>query len=129
MLINEVAKKSGLTKDTVRYYTQLEIIQAEDKEAGSRVYADYPDSVLALLEEVRLSKSAGFTLAEIREGFALMREGKLTNGQLVEAFKEKLQEVEAKKAELREVEKMLKYKIGVYGKAKSTDPAAPIKMN
>ena len=105
MLINEVAKKSGLTKDTIRYYTQLEIIKADDKEAGSRVYADYPDSVLELLDEVRLSKSAGFTLSEIREGFALMAEGKLTNARLVEVFRGKLKEVETRKAELQEVEK------------------------
>ena len=129
MLINEVAKKSGLTKDTVRYYTQLEILHADEKEAGSRVYADYPDSVLELLDEVRLSKSAGFTLAEIREGIALMREGKLTNGRLVEAFKDKLKEVEVKKAELREVEKMLKYKISIYGKANPSASAKPIQID
>lgn len=129
MLISEVARKSGLTKDTVRYYTQLEIIRAEDKEAGSRIYADYPDSVLELLDEVRLSKSAGFTLSEIREGFALMREGKLTNRQLVEVFEVKLKEVEAKKAELKEVEKMLKFKINAYSQANPSDPAKPINVN
>ena len=129
MLISEVAKKSGLTKDTVRYYTQLEIIEADDKEAGSRVYADYPDSVLEMLEEVRLSKSAGFTLSEIREGFALMRGGKLSNGRLVEVFKDKLKEVENKQEELKEVENMLKFKINAYSKAKPSAPAKPIKVD
>lgn len=129
MLISEVAKKSGLTKDTIRYYTQLEIIEANDKEAGSRIYADYPDSVLEQLDEVKLSKSAGFTLSEIRKGIELMRKGKLTNGELVEAFKDKLKQIKQKQSELNEVEKMLNYKIDLYSKTKPSDPVKPIKVS
>ena len=114
MLINAVAKATGLPKDTIRYYTKLGLVKAHDKDAGSRVYADYDDSVVELLSEIKLAKSAGFTLNEIRLSMTEWNDGKLSNEEAVQIFTKKLIEVRQKKQELTEVESILKAKIKQY---------------
>lgn len=109
MLIHEVAKASGLTKDTIRYYTRLGIISAKEKQAGSRTYADYDESVLHALEEVRFAKSAGFKLSEIAvEGDA---RAKITDEEAIRLLTEKLEEINQKKNDLLEIERILRAKI------------------
>lgn len=114
MLINEVAKASGLPKDTIRYYTKLGLIKATQRSAGSRAYADYDKSVIEMLAEIKLAKAAGFTLNELRESIWEWSDGKLSNKDAVEIFSRKLAEIRQKKRDLTEVENLLKAKIKKY---------------
>jgi len=109
MLIHEVANASGLTKDTVRYYTKMGLIEARQRQAGSRVYADYDESVLKDLEDIRFAKSAGFTLGELLvDG---RRRDRATNEEALRLLKQKLIEIEQKKNDLEAVAKTLRAKI------------------
>lgn len=116
MLISELAKEAGLTKDTVRYYTKLGLIQAESKEAGSRTYAIYNKDSIQRIEEIQLAKSAGFTLSEIRAAIVEYNEGKLTTRRMIELYKQKLEDVRIKQEELNRAEEMLLFKINKYSK-------------
>lgn len=116
MLISEVAKATGLPKDTIRYYTKLGLIKAGDKDAGSRVYADYDETVIEILTEIKLAKSAGFTLNELRVTIREWNDGKLSDEDVVEIFTRKLKEVGQKKRDLTQIENILKAKIEKYKK-------------
>lgn len=66
MKISELANRSGVSKDTIRLYTKRGLIQCSNKEAGSRFYADYDETAVELVAGIRIAKSIGFTLAEIK---------------------------------------------------------------
>ena len=67
MLIGEIAKKAGLTRDTVRFYERAGLIQSGEKEAGSRSYKTFDEVALKQLLIIRSSQVGGFTLREIKE--------------------------------------------------------------
>jgi MerR family transcriptional regulator, copper efflux regulator len=67
MLINQLAKASGFSKDTIRYYEKIRLVELPKSARRENNYKDYPDEVLHTLQSVRNLKKLGFTLEEIRE--------------------------------------------------------------
>ena len=66
MQIGELAKRSAVTVQTVRFYERLRLLpEPQRKDSGYRVYSE-PD--LKRLLFVRQAKSLGFSLDEIRDG-------------------------------------------------------------
>ncbi len=54
MLIGELARQTGLSKDTIRFYEKMGLIAASQRPAGTRLYKEYdPDMVerLALISQ------------------------------------------------------------------------------
>ena len=43
MLIGELAEVSGLSKDTIRFYEKIGLIQAGDRIAGTRRYKEFSE--------------------------------------------------------------------------------------
>ena len=70
MLIGELSKKTGLSRDTIRFYEREGLIEAETpvrKGFFSNSYKDYTETVATTLFFIQRAKTLGFTLAEIRE--------------------------------------------------------------
>jgi MerR family copper efflux transcriptional regulator len=65
MLIGELVKKSGLTKDTIRFYERKGLINLSKKQRRENNYKEYPDQVLNRLLLIIKIKEMGFTLNEI----------------------------------------------------------------
>ncbi len=65
MLIGELSKQTGLTKDTIRFYEKLGLIQAEERQTGSRIYKEFHADTVELLRMISQGKSLGFTLNEM----------------------------------------------------------------
>jgi DNA-binding transcriptional MerR regulator len=65
MLIHELARISGLSKDGVRHYEALGLISSAPRQAGSRVYRDYAMAAIETIEKVRQAQRLGFSLKEI----------------------------------------------------------------
>ncbi|MDQ3019005.1 MAG: MerR family transcriptional regulator [Bacteroidota bacterium] len=65
MTIGQLAKKTNVSIDTIRYYEQLKLLpKPKRNEKGYRIYTeDYRDKI----EYILRSKELGFTLKEIRE--------------------------------------------------------------
>lgn len=63
MLINDVAKKYGLTIRTLRYYDELGILSSSRTDSNVR---DFDTKQLKILEEILVFKQLGFSLIEIR---------------------------------------------------------------
>jgi DNA-binding transcriptional MerR regulator len=65
MKIGEVAKRSGVSIETIRFYEREGLLRpAERRPSG---YRQYDESALKRLGYVCRAKELGFTLAEIRE--------------------------------------------------------------
>lgn len=61
--IGEVARRAGIATSAIRYYERQGLLEPADRRSGRRVYGA---EILDRLTLIRLAKSAGFTIAEIR---------------------------------------------------------------
>ena len=67
MLIGALAKASGFSKDTIRFYEKIGLIELPKPARQNNNYKDYPEGLLQVLKSIRNLKGLGFTLEEIRE--------------------------------------------------------------
>ncbi len=67
MLIGQLSLLTGFSRDTIRYYEKIALIELPKKRQGPNKYKDYPAEVVHVLEAIRKYKELGFTLEEIRE--------------------------------------------------------------
>ena len=66
MSIGELARRSGLTASTIRYYEEVGLVPRPARTSGRRVF---DEEVLDRLLVIAVAKEAGFTLREIRQLF------------------------------------------------------------
>ncbi len=66
MLIGELCRKSGLSRDTVRHYESMGLLQPVWKAAGTRAYRHYDEQALERLELIRIGRRSGFALGEMK---------------------------------------------------------------
>lgn len=66
MLIGELAKHSGFSRDTIRYYEKLGLFTLnKTQNRATNSYKNYPLEILKRLLQIKLLKKNGFTLQEI----------------------------------------------------------------
>lgn len=65
MQIGEVAEASGTTTKTLRFYEKVGLLPLPERTANG--YRDYAPETLARLDFIRRCRTAGLTLAQIRE--------------------------------------------------------------
>jgi DNA-binding transcriptional MerR regulator len=66
MLIGEVSKQTGLSRDTIRYYEKMGLLRRDKKARRGNYYKEYSDDDLKILHFIQLLKEYGFTLNEIK---------------------------------------------------------------
>lgn len=69
MLISELARQTGLTPDTIRFYEKKGLLDSRHMERRDNNYKDYSVAALERLHHVSNAKCAGFTLSEIVQMF------------------------------------------------------------
>lgn len=67
MLIGQISKATGFSRDTIRFYEKIGLIVLPKKARKDNNYKDYPEEVLLQLKAIKKYKDLGFTLEEIRE--------------------------------------------------------------
>jgi MerR family transcriptional regulator, copper efflux regulator len=107
MLISEFARVTGLTRDTVRFYARLGLLQPKTSGKGGRhPYSFFTDKDIQAAEVIRISQSLGMSLKEIAAFNEERRDGHLTCERRVEIMSAQLVRLEAKATEL---ETMISY--------------------
>ena len=103
--IGELSQRSGVNIETIRYYERAKMLAAPPRtEAGRRMY-DSTD--LRILAFIRRSRELGFSLEQIR---ALLRLGgpeKATCREVREIASHHLDDIRAKLADLKKLERLL----------------------
>ncbi|WP_276371038.1 MerR family transcriptional regulator [Chryseolinea sp. H1M3-3] len=74
MLIGELVERTGLTKDTIRFYEKKGLISLDRKSRRENNYKEYSERVFEKLLLIRKLKDIGFTLNEIDTFLELWRE-------------------------------------------------------
>lgn len=116
MLIGEVAKATGLPKDTIRYYTKLGLLEADAQQAGSRKYANYNEDVIEIVKVIKHAQQSGFSLQEIRLYLFDIMSGKIPPKGVVKILEAKLKDIRAQQESLKETELMLQDSISMFAK-------------
>jgi DNA-binding transcriptional MerR regulator len=111
MLIGEVAREAGVSRDTVRLYTRLGLVACTPRRAGSRLYADYDASAVELVKGIKIAQSIGFTLSEMGPIAAAYVVGCLDDARQRELLAAKLDEIEDRQRELAEMSEFLRAKL------------------
>lgn len=92
MTISDIAKASGFSTQTIRYYERMGLIQATRATNGYRTYSDKHLTQLLFIQRAKL---LGLSLKEIAQLTALLREGDCACDQLFVVLPRKIEELEA----------------------------------
>lgn len=113
MLINELAKATSISKDSIRHYQEMGLLEVEQRAAGSRSYNHYPEINLDRIDIIKSGKSMGFTLKEISTHINAYFSGHLTTDEQIKIFEDKLSGVNAKIEELKESRSYINNKLAL----------------
>ncbi len=111
MLIGDVARSAGVSRDAVRLYTRLGLVTCTSRQAGSRLYADYDASVVELVKGIKIAQSIGFTLSELGPIATAYIAGSLDDARQRELLAAKLAQIEDKRRQLSEMCEFLRAKL------------------
>jgi MerR family transcriptional regulator, copper efflux regulator len=111
MLISELAKKSGLPIDTIRFYEKKGLIDSELIQRRSNNYREYAEISLERLVLIQQAKRLGFTLIEIQEWIKDFESDQLTVDQKQSILGRKLDQIEERINELKEMKSYLSEKL------------------
>ncbi|MEU4344762.1 MerR family transcriptional regulator [Nocardia sp. NPDC023852] len=123
--IGAVAERSGLSRDTLRWYERIGLMDYIGRDhTGKRRFSDRDLEWLALIGRLR---TTGMSVADMVRYAELVRAGESTFPERLAMFQNTRSEVLAKIDELHQTLAVLDYKIAVYeGRAQAGRPAAVI---
>jgi len=109
--IGQVAKQSGVSVETVRYYEKEGLLEVpERKESG---YRQFKGDAIARLSFIQQAKKLGFSLKEIGELLSIKSDANTVCNDVKQLSQEKLVNIENKIKMLQRMRKSLKKLIDV----------------
>jgi MerR family copper efflux transcriptional regulator len=105
MLIGQLSKRTGFSKDTIRYYEKIGLIILPKRSRMDNNYKDYPEELVYTLNAIRKYKELGFTLEEIRELLVLQSIQVLDISKLLQLVERKITGINA------EIDKLHEFKL------------------
>ena len=121
MLIGELAKRSKLTKETIRHYEEIGLLRGI--KTLSNGYKNYPDRLVEDLKLIGLTKDLGFTLKEIQSLLSLLQKGQLTRSNLNQAIQKKIDEINQQVSSLNLIKERLNQEL-----ARTCSPQETLKI-
>ena len=118
MQIGELARRSGLSTKTIRYYEDIGVLPEPARTPSG--YREYKAATLDRLAFIRGAQAAGLTLGEIREVVALRDRGETPCGHVIALLAERAAEVDGRIAELHRLRRDL---ARLARRARALDPA------
>lgn len=123
--IGEVAKSTGITISTLRYYDREGMFpHMERSNGGIRVFSDQEINTLKVIECL---KSSGMSIKAIKEFLIWCQEGDSSLHKRQEMFHARLEEVEKQMEELQVTKNILKYKCWYYDTATAAGTEEAVK--
>jgi MerR family copper efflux transcriptional regulator len=87
MLISEFSRRTGLSRDTVRFYVGLGLLKPKTSaKGGSNPYQLFSDEDVQLAEVIRISQALGMSLKEIGALSQARREGRASDEKSIEVL-------------------------------------------
>ena len=106
MLIGQLAKKSGFTRETIRYYEKFGLITPDYRRESN--YREYGPETLSVLRFIKKTKELGFTLAEIKEMIKAFQNQSYSCDRALTIVNAKLEKID------KEIARLERYKSNLY---------------
>lgn len=103
--IGEVARKAGISVETVRFYERAGLLEEPPRRASG--YRQYSEQVVQRLHFIKRAKSLGFSLKEITELLLLRVDAQTSCEEVRQRTEAKIAEVERKLVELQRMRQAL----------------------
>jgi DNA-binding transcriptional MerR regulator len=103
--IGELARRSGLSSPTIRYYEDIGLLPRPARSSGRRVY---DEATIDRLLVIRFAKEAGFTLREIRQLFSGFAPATPAGARWKKLATAKLVEIDALASRIEAMKQMLR---------------------
>jgi DNA-binding transcriptional MerR regulator len=100
MLISELAAKTGVSTDTIRFYEKEGILKNDCAARGDNNYRHYTDEAIEKLNFIIRGKKLGFTLKEIKKIIAEW--DSVSPEQAADFIQSKVQQIEEKILQLQQ---------------------------
>lgn len=107
MLIGELSKKTGLSKDTIRFYEKMGLIESKARQVGTRTYMEFSPEMLERIVLITQGKSLGFTLNEIKHLIETWGNGSMPIAEQLKVIDLKLEEIGEKMWQLEGIKTYL----------------------
>ncbi|ALF56178.1 hypothetical protein ACX27_30370 [Nostoc piscinale CENA21] len=111
MLIGELSTKTGLSKDTIRFYEKIGLITANERQAGTRIYKEFGIETVEQLRLINQGKALGFTLNEIKQLINEWGSNEIPKTEQILIIEHKLQEITQKMQQLGDIKTYLAEKL------------------
>lgn len=111
MQIGELAKRVGMTTQTIRFYEQQGLLGVSTSQRSASNYRVYGSEAVERLETIAAAKNLGFTLKQILSLARLWGSGQLGARARSGVLHEKLEELNAKRSALDQLEKVIRQKL------------------
>lgn len=107
MLIGQLVKQSGLSKDTIRFYEKQGLIKVSRKERRENNYKEYSEEILQKLLTIKRLKDFGFTLNEVADMLDMIEVNEATCNNVSYKISEKVELLDQKIKELVQIRTLL----------------------
>lgn len=121
MKIGELSEKSGLSRDTIRFYERNGLITSRASESATNNYRDYPDDSGKLLDFFQQARQAGMSIADLR-GFVEAAAGSCAPEAARAVIQDKIDELTARATQIETVIAFLTRTLGEMDAGSETAP-------
>ena len=108
MLIGELSKKTGFTRDAIRFYQKKGLLKINKKLRRGNNYIEYPDQAIPILSFIKIGKELGFTLKETKIFLSYWEGNNTDSNDLNKMVINKIKEIDIKINQLKEFKAKLK---------------------
>lgn len=112
MLIGELVKRTGCSRDTIRFYEKVGLVEGKSGRGATNNYKNYDEQMVDRVLLIKQAKLLGFTLAEIKGLVAAWEANTLSVKEKAKIFQDKIVLVDQRITELKQVRKYLQSKLG-----------------
>lgn len=120
MFIGELAARTGMTKDGIRFYEKAGLLEGRRLSNG---YRDFPPETVEWLRYVQTAKALGFTLGEIRRHGDRLRDAPDAERELSALLQDKIDIIDARMTELAALRADLSQRVGTGCPFRQAEPA------
>lgn len=112
MLISEFSRRTGIARETVRFYVRMGLLRPQQTQKGGRhPYLMFTEDDVHSADMIRVGQTLGLSLREICELREARRQGGLPLTERIAMMKDQLAGLEARSAELDKLKRYVQAKI------------------
>ena len=111
MQIGELAKRVGMTTQTIRFYERQGLLGGATGQRSASNYRIYGSESVERLETIAAAKQLGFSLKQILALARLWESGQLGLPERMQVLQEKLEELNTKRIAITQLEAAIRQKL------------------